>query len=760
MAIPPKTGKTGGASTGFTLNRRIGAARSKEIETVEDFTVGYRSREDASLLKPQTLVPGSHDVLSNVSGRIAARKGYTVDGVSSSVVSPIRAPYDWETSTGFIHHLKAGFLTSAGSNGKMQLRWVDSTGSLGAKNGVYWMDLLTGLSGTYFQYAKFWDSSQSVANNIQGKLLMVNRGLTLWEWNGAIATVGSVASLGGGVYSVTTTSGKTWAQSGFYYSQHTMGDGTTHWLVTLVGSTVTYTYDSGTIPVMAPIVGTNVTIPSGPNAGTYPTTAIGASSFSFILPGANTSAVTFAVPYDGGYGYKFINNGTVYTYGANAQTSTMLLTTDTTGFVVGSPIYQQPVQSSPFQSFTFGGGGSTPTPPSGFTLDLISVRKTSNQVLLSSITNNLVYLSEAGNYTVYSQSVARVQYEGDMATTVGPVVGFAPQDDEVYITAGIDEFYTTSFVQTTITDSTTGTTTVFETFQLKQLKVSALQAAISQYAMTKIANDIVYISNEPIINSLGPVTNILNVPIITDLSYSIVNDINSYNLTDAWCAYNKQILYVGFPAMGLFRMYNMTNPKNPYWEAPININLSGVSFVGTTVLGHSYNTSESYILFNGYSDRAASINQTGLPISSQALFAFQTAGIRSRRKSFYKFWVEGYISSGTTLNVGLIYRSPNPGTSFGQTLTIKGTDPYVLIPTDTSSLGKSALGTNPLGGDIQFPQQLNLPPYFAVNKTATRFPYLDFQPAFYSYGVNQNWELLSYGNNTSPTSELETDITY
>jgi hypothetical protein len=759
--MPAPAGKTGGASTGFTLNRRIGAARAKEITTVEDFTLGYRSREDASLLKPQTLVPGSHDVLSSVTGTISARKGYTVDGVESSVVSPIRAPYDWTTSTGYIHHLRAGFISSAGNDGKLQLRWVDSTGSLGAKNGVYWLDLLTALTGTYFHYAPLWDSSQSQATNIQEKLLMVNRGNALWEWNGAIDTVGAVGNPSTGVYSITTGSGKTWVQAGFYYdsSDGIMGDATTHWTVGLSGSTVTYTYSSGTTPVIAPIIGTNVTIPSGANAGTYPITATTSSSFSFVLAGANTSTVNFAIPYDGGYGYKIINNAVVYTYGANANTSTLLLTTSTLGMVIGSPVYQQPIQSSPFQSFTFGGGGSTPTPPNGFTLDVIAVRRTSNQVLISSITNNIVYLSQAGNYTVYSQSSARVQFEGDMATTVGPVVGFSPQDGEVYITAGVDEFYTTTFVQTTITDSTTGTTTVFETFQLSQLKTSALQAAISQYAMTKIADSIVYISNEPIVNSLGPVKDILNIPIITDLSYAIVNDVNSYNLTDAWCAYNKQFLYVGFPAMGLFRMYNMTNPKNPYWEAPININLSGVSFVGTTVLGHSYNTSESYILFNGYSDRAASINQTGLPISAQALFAFQTDGLRPRRKSFNKFWVEGYIGSATTLNVGLIFRSPNPGTSFGQTVTIKGTDSIVLIPTDTSSLGKSALGTNPLGGDIQYPQQLNLPPYFAVNKQITRYPYLNYQPGFYSYGVNQVWSILSYGNNGAPTAEIETDLT-
>ena len=64
-----------GKALGFTTNRRIGAAKAKEISTIEDFVLGYRNREDTSLLKPQTLVAGSRDVLSGTTGRIRAREG-------------------------------------------------------------------------------------------------------------------------------------------------------------------------------------------------------------------------------------------------------------------------------------------------------------------------------------------------------------------------------------------------------------------------------------------------------------------------------------------------------------------------------------------------------------------------------------------------------------------------------------------------------------------------------------------------------------
>ena len=99
------------------------------------------------------------------------------------------------------------------------------------------------------------------------------------------------------------------------------------------------------------------------------------------------------------------------------------------------------------------------------------------------------------------------------------------------------------------------------------------------------------------------------------------------------------------------------------------------------------------------------------------------------------------------------------GITAGQQFTILGTGTYVLNSVSDDSLGKQALGKNPLATDILTPQQALLPPYFAVILTSTRSPYLAYQPMFYSLGTNQHWELLSYGNNSSPTTEMETDIT-
>lgn len=662
MATQSGQGAGGAKGVSFTLSRRIAAAKNKEIQTVLNFVEGYRNREDTSLLKPETLVAGSHDVLVGTTGRVRSREGYYIDGTLSSVVSVTRPLPDWEMGTGYIHHLRAGGLTSAGNDGKLQIRYIDTLGVLGAVGLTYWLDLLTGLTSTYFQSTNYWDTTA-----LKAKDLLVNRTGTIYEWTGAIGTVASNAAT-----TITVNGTATLAQLKF--------DAT--------GSVIV--------------------------------------------------------------------NGTAYAYTGIAGSGGLQFTglSGVPALTVGSPIYQQPV------AYTFSGATFTNsiTPPTGFTCDLIGVLST-NQVVIASVVNNLVYLSKAGTYKDYSQSSPRVQNDGFAIALNGNITALQPQEDKMYVSSGLSDWFVTDFTTTTTTNSTTGTTVVYETAKFDQLKTNAGQAAVSQYATTKIANDIAFISNEPRVDSLGRVDMQFLTPQITNLSYPIIYDMNSYNFTDASIFYFKERLYIAIPHNGIVIIYNMTNPKTPFWEAPQNLPISGFSTVGNTLIGHSYNTFESYVMFTGYSDRAANANATGNPINSVAVFAYQELGLRFKSKSFNKFAVEGYISPPTTLNVGLIFRAPGNGLSAGTIITIQGTDLYVIGGVADDSLGKISLGKDPFGTDLPVPQQVNLPPYFAVIKTFLRNPYLAYQPMFYSLGTNQRWELLSYGNNASPTSENETSIT-
>lgn len=773
---------------GYNNQRRIASAAAHEITTVEEFTE-YRNREETSLLKPNTLVAGSHDVLIGVTGMVYSRPGYYLDGVKSSVISITRRLDDWETDRGYVHHFRAGGLTNPGisSDGVLQFRYVDTYGAFGTPNATTYQNLLTGLTSTYFQSTNIW-----AAVNIpsRGLNLFVNRTNNIWEWNGALTTIASNTST-----TIVTDSAQTFAQLGFSFSTQNLGGTSTVYNVTSsasgTGWAITFTYSSGTNPSISSSTmpaGTIITLQSatisssGISGGQYATTNVTTNAFT-IFSTANisgsttyTGTVGYDYNYNSGNGYQVVvstagvNNN--YTYlggvlsGNNIPTGTGTFSTPTLTGLSGLPtfIVHQPVFQSPLVS-QFGGANSnmtfgsiTPSPSPLFTCDLISTIRGTNQIVLASISSNVVYLSKAGNYKDYSQSTARVQYEGDLLTTLGTVNSFAAQENAVYVSAGLDEWYLSVFTPTTITNQTNGTTTTFETAQLQQLKTTANQAAVSQYATTKIQNDIAFISNEYFVRSLGRVTDVYGTPQMSDMSYPIFTDVINYNLSDSSTFYFQQRLWVAYPKNGIVRIYNMTNPKSPFWEAPQYLPVSGFCAVGNQLIGHSYNTFESYVMYQGGSDRATSINTTGNPISAVATLAFQVDGLRAKRKSFNKFFMEGYMQASTTLMIGLTYRSPQAGLISGQIFTFYGTDPRLLSNPDQVSLGKTSLGKNPLAGSIQLPNQFNYPPYFAAGFTAPRVPYLAYQPSFYSYGVNQTWNLLSFGNNVSPTSEMENDI--
>lgn len=629
----------------FSSSRRIGAAKTHEIHVNTGFTHGYRSREDVTILPAGTLVVGSHDVLTDVSGRVGARKGYTMDGAKSSVVAPILTSIDWPTHFNATRHLRAGFLTSAGNDGKLQVRYQNATTSA-----VTWFDLLTGLSSTTFNSCDYWDTT-----NLQSLLLMVNGQSLIYDWSGLMTTIASATAA-----TITKTGTTTWAQEGAYLN--------------------------GTRSV--------------------------------------------------------IINGTTYAYTGGESTTTL------TG-VTPSPA-AEPANSVAYQSVRTNQNSAMTSIPATFKNSLIANLR--NQIYVGSLVDSSVYVSKINNFLNYAFTAGgRLVGEGALVTMDGTPTAFIPQEDYMTLFAGKDQIYQTKF---TLSSDLTK-----ESFEVSRLKTTSLQGSLSQKATTKIKNDILYLSFETILNTLGRVDNVVLTPQVTDISYPIVNDFNSYDFTDSQVFYNRQYAYISVPKQSLVLIYNMTNPKNPYWEAPLTLPISCFSAIDGKVYGHSYQLSESYQLFNGYSDRAVDLTVNGNEISASAVFAFENGGVRNKSKSFNKLFAEGYISSSTILNAGIQYDMDGCATS--TSIAISGNDNTIVCigTTDDNSLGKFSFGKVPFGGNMTMTSPNALPPRFNVIKTFGRTPFYNWQPSFSSYGVSQNWQLLGFGVNIGPTSEGDAPIT-
>ncbi len=470
--------------------------------------------------------------------------------------------------------------------------------------------------------------------------------------------------------------------------------------------------------------------------------------FTITKQGTNTWAQ------DGFYshGDHFINiNGVSFEATGGWDSLTLRgVTPDPSGAGIAGDLIFQSVEESP--------NSSLPGLPPDFKNDLIETFD--QQLYLGSLTANSIYVSWTDEYKIFTFSIPRFTGQGIILNTTTPPRGFIIQEDQMYVSAGVNQWYLIN-QQNLDTPLVQGGQIIplnVVTPTLKNLKTAGLQGALSQAFMSKNLNDVIFVSNQPVVSSLGRVDNILVTPQISDLSFPIVNDMNRYNFTDGCIFFWQNFILVAAPKENLFRMYNMTkdtstqNPTNSplhYWEAPLTIPLSRFSIIDGELYGHSYLVSETYKLFDGY-------NFNGHPIPAAAVFSYQQFGLRPQNKSENEYYMEGYISENTTLDFTLNYELDATGGQYNT--EIEGTDDQIVeISGAENSLGKTSLGSNPLGGDLVTTN--NLTNKFRVIKTFPRTPYYEVSPVFSSSGIDYIWSLIAFGPVQSPTSEGNNPIT-
>lgn len=626
--------------------------KSGEYQLVPKFK-GYQARKDPTTEGIDTLISPSKNVKMGTSGRISLVQGYTLDGAASSTAdSGILSNYDFINFKGDERNLRAGFLTSALNDGKLQYRYSDS-----------WVNLKTGLTNVRLSYCDYWDNTALIKN-----VLWVDGSNNIFKWNGAVTTLSSAT-----VNTVTKEGTNTWAMEGF----STTGS------IVINGVPATYTGGTGT------------------------TTLTGVS-------------------------------------------------VDYSAYTVGQPIHQEVVTVA-LSAMTSISATFAPT--------LIGCGRR-NQVYLGNATSNLLYISVVNNYTSYAYtSPTRVVGEGALIPLDSIPKAFIAQESQsstdaydLYISEGLN---TWAIIRATLSSDLTK-----ETLEHIRLKVSDLQGAKSNRLVGKMKNHIMFVGNDNTANMLGYLSYKF-VPTMVDFSYPIIDDMSSYDFTDASIFYYRNYIYIAIPRAGLIRIYNMTDQtaeqfsggkaleditQQPwFWEAPITYPISGFYTVDGELYGHSYTTSESYKLFTG-----GSFN--GQDIDAVAAFGYDDGGDRSQSKGSTETYVEGYIKQNTVLTMTV-----NKGLgSFlqSQTLTIDGNDnDIVAYGGGGNSLGDSPLGVQTLGGNQTTVSTVTLPAWFNVIPTYLSTPaFFLAQIVFSTKGIDLQWELLTYGSNTEFTNENNNDI--
>ena len=359
-------------------------------------------------------------------------------------------------------------------------------------------------------------------------------------------------------------------------------------------------------------------------------------------------------------GRAVVIDGTTYTYTGGEGTTTLTgVTPDPTAapHTAGAVIMQAVVTTA---------NSAITGLPAAIGNDLISGLY--NQIHIGNRKNHTFYVSKVNNYKDFTFTTpVRKPGEGSLITLDFCPVVFIPQEDTMYVSAGKSAWYITAYTLTS--DG------VNETLNIKRLKSGLFGGAQSADFVTSDKNNVVFLSNEPVVTTLGRIE-LVEQPQTVDISDPIKKDMLDYDFTGGSMKYHQRYYYIAIPKNGTYIVYNIIKG---YWEAPQTGAFSRFSIIGGELYGHSSVVPETYKLGVGGNDN-------GAPISAMAAFAYNNHGDRADNKSFNEFYNEGYISSNTKLNLGIMYEYK--GADGQYSATIDGADlKYILDANSDGSLG-------------------------------------------------------------------------
>jgi len=423
-------------------------------------------------------------------------------------------------------------------------------------------------------------------------------------------------------------------------------------------------------------------------------------------------------------------NGVSYAYTGGDGTTTLTgVTPDPlAGGVVAGDIAHQTLRTTANSAMT-----SIPAALANAVIEVLN-----NQVYVGSLTNNQVYVSKQNSFTDYSFSTPRLPGEGALLTLDAPPVGFVAQEEFMYISSGQDFWFKIGYQLSS--DNTK------EAVNIQRLKTTVQQGAQSQALISKVKNNVFFVSFEPTLDTLGRVE-LVQTPQTENISDLIEKDFNSYDFTGGSSKYYRNFMYIAVPAEGLVRMFNQSVGR---WEAPQILPISRFAIIGGELYGHSSQTNETYKLFSGYNDN-------GNPIAAVARFSYMNGGKRANKKHMTEWYSEGYISTNTTLT--LTIRREYKGAQGIASLPIDGSDSSIIFDlTSDGSLGKKSLGKRSLAGRGATDDE-SLPPKFRQVNGLTGEDFWEMQPEYSSNDVDQRWEILAFGSDMTGSTAKNSEIT-
>jgi hypothetical protein len=672
--------------------------QSQYIES--DFCNGYRSNSEITNVSSKYLVKGSQNVLIKNKEKIVVRGGCELLGDAKTVNKGIKSSYDWTTNTNITRNLR---------------KYYDE---LEVWFGGDWIRLMTGLKARKLQFTPWWSNTELI-----DELLFVDGSDTVYEWSGGITEVASVTSntikkkkyLSGTTYAFVNGGAAkdsiTDSANGFVTAGFSVGDD-----IIVSGSTSNdgqYTVSDVEAGVLTLTADDELTNEDAGDTVVIRKLNTGSWAEERFLT-AGTRSITI--------------DGVPYAYNGGEDTGTLTgVTPDPTGAVVAGDIAIQTVREN------------NPTDLGGMDVDLISVLN--NGVYYGSTRSRKGYISKTADFADCSYtSPLRKAGEGWSFDLDSCPRAFMPNKTEMYIGAGDNDLYKIVLTMNSAQDG--------ESITVDRLATATGQAPINQDTVINIKNNVVFLTVEKTIDSLGSVAQI-PTPETRPISDDIKDDLAEYDLTDASGIYFNREIRITLPREGIELIYDM---QWGYWQPPqlraigryAIIEIDGVR----TLCGHSARANETYILDVGRNDNGATYKP-------MLVFGYERYGTRFDYKNFDEVATELYITKSTKVKQQVNY--DYKGSTDIREFLIDPADTDLIFDRsdDDASFGAQPLGNHPLGMSTE--EMASLVKMRIIN-TTDNVDFFERQRIYYSDSVDPYFEILGMAENVEKSENMPSFI--
>lgn len=608
---------------------------------------GYINNREITNLDGNYLVKGSQNMRIVNREKVVSSKRYTLLGAAKDVNNGIVTSCDWKMNTGQYRNIR-GY--TDGSNGELEV-WYEEA----------WTRIKNGFANIEFSWIPWWYPAEQI-----DVLIGVNNSDKIYMWAGGIAEVASVTA-----NTITKKGYMTGTTIGFNdngASPDTISDSAGGFLTAGFAAgdviTITGSVSNNGIFTIESVTATLITLI---DTNALNTEASGASVVVRWDEGGTWAEAHFLVLQAS---RKVIIGGQEFTYTGGESTGTLTgITPDPTAFGItaGDRVMSTVMEFEPAAL-------------DGLRLNRLGVSE--QHMYYGSTRSHKIWISSVDDFADFTFTTpVRVAGEGFTANLDSSTNAFIPQEGAMYISAGDDDLYKVEVVLSADQEG--------EAITFKKLKTSPGAGTISHGGVAAIKNGIVILGNDKTLDILSNVENISNeqnVPISDDIR----DDFLSYNINDADMLYSDRSLFITLPHEGLLLEYDM---RFGYWQPPQTISLSRLARIGGRLCGHSNNSNETYVLYDGYNDN-------GAPFLARAVFGYENFGSRFEYKNLTRLGAELKMSRNTVVKDRILY--DYEGSRGDREFPIDTTDPKtVFSKTGNAGLGQEKLGNNPPGSSLE-----------------------------------------------------------